>query len=134
MYLFDTDIITNIFKKKPAAGLIDRLAALERQAQHVSTITIAEIVYGAHKSSRVQHHLRNLEEILLPAVNILPFDGKAAWVCGGLRARMEKEGTPLALADLEIAATAIANDLTLVSGNTRHFARIAELRLENWLD
>ena len=47
---------------------------------------------------------------------------------------MEKEGTPLALADLEIAAITIANELTLVSGNTRHFARIEGLKLENWLD
>lgn len=133
MYLFDTDIITNIFKKSPAPLLLERLAGTAKNAQHISTITISEIVYGAWKSSKPQHHLRNLEEILLPAVNIVGFDAKAAYVCGSLRARLEREGTPLALADLEIAAIAIANDLTLISGNLRHFERVRELKVENWL-
>ncbi|MFZ5763255.1 MAG: type II toxin-antitoxin system VapC family toxin [Thermodesulfobacteriota bacterium] len=133
MYLFDTDIITNIFKKHPAPGLLARLAAIPRGQQHISTITIAEIVYGACKSDRPAHHLRNLQEILLPAVNILGFDSKAAFVCGRLRAELEKTGTPLALADLEIAAIALANQLVLVTGNTRHFGRIPNLTVENWL-
>jgi len=133
MYLFDTDIITHIFKQRPSGSLLKRLASVPRQEQHISTVTIAEIVYGAFKSSRPQHHLRNLEEVLLPAVNIVGFDARAAYICGDLRARLERAGTPLALADLEIAAIAIANDLTLISGNSRHFSRIPSLRLENWL-
>lgn len=121
-------------KKRPAAGLIERLAALPRQAQHISTITISEIVYGAWKSGRPQHHVRNLEEVLLPAITILSFDSKAAYLCGMLRHNLEASGTPLALADLEIAAIAMANDLTLLSGNVRHFSRVPGLRLENWLE
>ena len=134
MYLFDTDIITNIFKKKPSAKLLKKLAKTDRRDQFISTITISEIVYGAWKSDQPRHHLDNLEKILLPAVNILGFDSKAAYVCGNLRARLEKAGTPLALADLEIAAIAIANELTLVSGNLGHFSRIKGLKLENWLE
>mgnify|MGYP000968925410 CR=1 FL=1 len=133
MYLFDTDIITNVFKKEPSAFLLHRLAETPRNDQHISAVTISEIVYGAWKSGRPRHHLDNLEKILLPAVNILPFDAKAAYVCGGLRASLERSGTPLALADLEIAAIAMANDLTLVTGNVRHFSRIEDLRVENWL-
>lgn len=133
MYLFDTDIITNIFKKQPNPGLLSRLADIPRNQQHISTVTISEIVYGACKSDRPAHHLRNLQEILLPAVNLLGFDSKAAFVCGRVRAEQEKAGTPLPLADLEIAAIALANKLVLVTGNTRHFVRIPELTVENWL-
>lgn len=133
MYLFDTDIITHVFKKRPSEKLLAKLADIPQQAQHISTITISEIVYGAWKSSEPRRHLDNLEMVLLPAVNIVGFDAKAAYVCGGLRARLEKAGTPLALADLEIASIAIANGLILVSGNLRHFTRIDELQLENWL-
>lgn len=133
MYLFDTDIITNIFKKKPSTKLLEKLAGTARRDQFISTITISEIVYGAWKSDHAQRHLDNLEKILLPSVNILGFDSKAAYVCGNLRAGLEKAGTPLALADLEIAAIAIANELTLVSGNLDHFSRIKGLKLENWL-
>jgi tRNA(fMet)-specific endonuclease VapC len=133
MYLFDTDIITNIFKKKPSAKLLKKLTNTPRKQQFISTITISEIVYGAWKSSKPQYHLDNLECVLLPSVNVLGLDSKAAYVCGSLRAGLEKNGTPLALADLEIAAIAMSNGMTLVSGNTGHFSRIEGLQLENWL-
>jgi tRNA(fMet)-specific endonuclease VapC len=113
--------------------LLNKQSALPRQKQFISTITITEIVYGARKSNRAEFHLTNLEKILLPAVNIAVFDSKAAYVFGRLRAELEKKGTPFDLADLEIAAITISRDFTLVTGNTRHFDRIEELRLENWL-
>lgn len=69
MYLFDTDVITNIFKPSPSEMLIGKLSRLGQQDQYISTITIFEIVYGAAKSDRTDYHLRNLEEILLPSVN-----------------------------------------------------------------
>jgi tRNA(fMet)-specific endonuclease VapC len=133
MYLFDTDIITNIFKKQPFSGLLTRLADTPRKQQYISTVTISEIVYGAYKSDRPEYHLSNLQNVLLPAVNILGFDSKAAYACGRIRAELETSGTPLALADLEIAAISLANQLVLVTGNTRHFSRISGLIVENWL-
>ena len=133
MYLFDTDILTNIVKPRPSANLLARLQNIPQEQQFVSTITISEIVYGAMKSQRPDYHLKMLEEVLLPAVNIIGFDAKAAYVCGRLRAQMEKLGTPLALADLEIAGIAIANDFILVTHNLRHFGRIEQLNCESWI-
>ena len=133
MFLFDTDIITNILKKNPSERLLKQLAPIPVLEQYISTITVSEIVYGAVKSNRPEYHLENLEKVLLPSVNVVGFDSKAAYVCGRLRAELEKKGTPLDLADLEIAAIAIAGEFTLVTGNTKHFSRIIELRVENWL-
>ncbi len=133
MYLFDTDTITNIVKSQPSPTLIQRLGKTTKNQQYISTITISEIVYGAEKSNRPDFHLNNLETILLPAVNIIGFDSKAAYVCGRIRAQLEKRSTPLDLADLEIASIAIANDLILVSNNLRHFKRVPLLQYENWL-
>lgn len=133
MFLFDTDIITNVLKKTPSHALLQKLDGLPRTRQYISTITISEIVYGAFKSNRPEYHLNNLEHILLPSVNVVGFDAKAACMCGRLRAELEKKGQSLDLADLEIASIAIAGDFTLVTGNTRHFGRIDALRVENWL-
>jgi len=133
MYLFDTDVISHLFKKIPPPALLARLALIPARDQYISTITIAEIVYGACKSERPDFHLANLEKILLPTVNVVVFDSKAAYLCGRLRAHLEGAGTPLAFADLEIAAIAITHDLTLISGNLRHFSRIPGLRVENWI-
>ena len=133
MFLFDTDTITNIVKPRPSVNLIQRLEQISKTQQFVSTITISEIVYGAEKSQRPEYHLNNLETILMPAVNIVGFDTKAAYVCGRIRADLEKKGTPLDLADLEIASIAISNDLILITNNIRHFKRVPFLKFENWL-
>ncbi len=133
MFLFDTDIITNILKKHPSPCLLQRLAGVPMHEQFISTITVSEIVYGAAKSDRPEYHLSNLENILLPSVNVVGFDSKAAYVCGQLRAELEKKGMPLDLADLAIAAISIAGEFILVTGNTKHFQRIDTLRVENWL-
>jgi tRNA(fMet)-specific endonuclease VapC len=133
MFLFDTDTITNIVKPRPSQNLLAKLANVSKNQQYISTITISEIVYGAEKSQRSEHHLNNLETILFPAVNIVGFDAKAAYVCGRIRAELENRGTPLDLADLEIASIAIANNLTLITNNVRYFERVPLLQFENWL-
>lgn len=133
MYLFDTDIITNLIKPRPSPDLIARLNQIPQEQQFISTITIYEIVYGALKSQRPDYHLKMLEHVLLPAVTIVGFDSKAAYACGKIRAELEKKGTPLALADMQIAGIAIANDFLLITHNLRHFTRIPKLRCESWL-
>ncbi|MBL0715235.1 MAG: PIN domain-containing protein [Desulfosarcina sp.] len=133
MYLFDTDVISNIFKPHPSELLLGKLGRLEQRDQYISTITIKEIVYGAVKSDRTEYHLRNLEELLLPSVNIASFDTKAAFICGHLRAALERQGRTLSLADMEIAAIAMANNFTLITGNIKHFERVKGLKLDNWL-
>ncbi len=133
MFLFDTDIITNVLKRKPSKRLLKKLTAVPNSEQFISTITISEIVYGAAKSDRPEFHLHNLETILLPSVNVVGFDSKAAYICGQLRVELEKKGTPLDLADLENVAICIAGNFKLITGNSKHFARINALRYENWL-
>ena len=133
MFLFDTDVITNLLKPRPSSVLIRRLDKLERKNQYISTITISEIVYGAINSDRPEYHLNNLEQVLLPAVNIAGFDTKAAYVCGRLRAVLEKQGKPVSICDLETAAIAMSRGFTLVTGNTKHFERIDGLTLSNWM-
>lgn len=133
MYLFDTDVLTNILKKKPSPFLIKRLGQISPNDQFISAITVAEIVYCAHKSHRPEYHLKNLEKQLLPLVSVLSFDIEAAYLAGKIRARLEKAGTRLAWADIQIAAITMVNNLTLISGNVGHFERIPHLRIENWL-
>ena len=134
MYLFDTDTITNIFKKKPSGKLLQKLQAVDPSDQHISTITISEIVYGAYKSPRPDYHMDNLQQVLLPAVNIVGFDSRAAYICGRLRAQLEQKGKTISFADLQIGAIAMANELILISGNIKHFKRIPGLSVENWLN
>ena len=133
MYLFDTDTIANILKPAPSHRLQGRLREVPAEQQFISTITVYEIVYGAYKSTRIDHHLRNLKELLLPQVTIVDFDSEAAYVCGALRVELERSGMPLPLADLQVASIAVTNQLVLITGNVGHFQRIPGLPVENWL-
>ncbi len=132
MYCFDTDVLSATIRRDPSLPLIRRLAQVPPTDQFTTAITTGELLYGAARrdSKRLNEQIRDL---LRGALTILPFDEAAAEVYGPLRARLESDGEPLAEPDLRIAAIALSRDLTLVTGNSRHFDRIRELTVENWL-
>jgi len=74
-----------------------------------------------------------MSRVLQTAGPVLAFDVRAAEFYGELRARLEGVGRRLDEPDLRIASIVLAHDFTLVSGNMKHFSRIPELRIENWL-
>lgn len=133
MFLFDTDILSNILKKDPSPSVLKKLAAIPAKEQFTTMITVGEMVYGAYRSKRPDYFLEKLAQLVWPNVNIIPFDEISAYTYGKLRAELEKKGTPLREADLRIASIALAHSLTLVTGNTKHFSKIPELKIENWL-
>ncbi len=134
MYLFDTDTITNILKKNPSKKLIDKIYGINRKDQFISTITVGEIIYGAFKSRDPAYHMEQLKKVLLPLVNVLSFGSGAAFYYGKIRAELEKQGEIISSMDLQVASIAIANDLKLITGNTRHFKRIKILQIEDWIN
>ncbi|MBS3965077.1 MAG: type II toxin-antitoxin system VapC family toxin [Methylomonas sp.] len=91
----------------------------------------AELYFGAYKSSRQQQNLQLLSN-LFQQFQSLAFDGHAAQTFGQLRAHLHRQGQPIGPYDLQIAAIALANDLTLVTHNRREFGRIDGLRLTDW--
>ncbi len=133
MYLFDTDALSHVLKRAPSPAFLARLASVAPDEQHTSAITVGEMVYGAYRSDRRDQLLQALEERVLPNVRVLPFDERAAKTYGRLRAELEQAGTPLSEPDMRIAAIALTNELTLVTGNVRHFSRVPELAIEDWL-
>lgn len=133
-YLFDTDTLSNLVKRTPSRVLLDRIAATPTGYQATTAINLGELIYGAVRLGPGGLPLRErIERDLLANLTILPFDASAARRDGVLRAELERQGTPLAEADLRIAAIALAHGRILVTGNTRHFGRITGLVTENWL-
>lgn len=133
MFCFDTDILSAVMRRDPPLHLIRRLAEVPPRQQFTTAITVGEMLYGAAKRGDPQLEQR-VRDLIFGAQAVLPFDEPAAEVYGSLRAALERQGRPLAEPDLRIAATALSRDLTLVSGNVRHFARVPGLRRENWLE
>ncbi len=133
MYCFDTDILSAVVRREPPLHLIRRLAQVPAEDQFTTSITLSELLYGASKrgSADLAGRVRSL---VLGAAAVLPFDVRSAGVYGPLRARLEAEGRRLDEPDLRIASIALSRRLTLVSGNVRHFARVPDLPVENWLE
>lgn len=132
MYCFDTDILSAVLRRSPPLPLIRRLARIPPREQFTTAVTLGELLYGALRKGSPQL-LARVRDVVLLAQQVLPFDDLAAESYGPLRARLESEGQPLAEPDLRIAAIALSRDLTLVTGNVRHFERVPNLRVENWL-
>ena len=97
----------------------------------VSSVTAAELHYGAERSSRPEQNLQALGAFLLP-LEALAFGAEAAAAYGRVRAALEKAGTPIGPLDTLIAAHAVSLGVTLVTNNTREFSRVPGLEIEDW--
>ena len=137
MYLFDTDILSALAKKRRPAGLISRLASTPATAQFTTALNVAEIYFGIHRLGS-EHGagaalLEFFEGQVFPRLTILPFETDDARAYGRLKASLERKGRPRFEPDLQIAAIALRHRLTVVTANVRHFEGIPGLRIENWL-
>ncbi len=132
-YLFDTDAVSEVLKKRPSPAYLRWLQTVSREAQYTSSVSVGELYKGAYRSAAAEKHLKNITEQVLPRLTVLPYDMATAVIFGRVSAELEKQGTPLADADLQIAATAVQHGLELVTGNLKHFSRIGDLTINSIL-
>ncbi|MCI0694679.1 type II toxin-antitoxin system VapC family toxin [candidate division KSB1 bacterium] len=129
-YLLDTNTCIKYLNGK-SENIRQRLEGSQPQDIVLCSVVKAELFYGAMKSANPQKNLAKLQPFVSRFVSFF-FDDVAAEVYGRIRADLEKLGTPIGPNDLLIAAISVANDVTLVTHNTREFSRVAGLKLEDW--
>jgi tRNA(fMet)-specific endonuclease VapC len=129
-FLLDTNICIYVIKRRPES-LLERFNS---NASHLamSSITLAELLHGAEKSSNPQRTLAVVEDFC-SRLDVLEYGVKAAQHYGQIRTALERRGTPIGVNDLHIAAHARSEGLTLVSNNLREFERVEGLLLDNWV-
>lgn len=130
MYLLDSNACIGILTGR-SRDLIHRLRQVSQTKIALCSIVKAELVFGARKSRDVAANARTLRRFFAPFPSY-PFDDRCAEVYGSLRAELERSGSPIGGNDLLIAATAVANDLVLVTHNQREFSQVVGLELEDW--
>ncbi len=137
MYLFDSDVLSQLAKKRRPEILMTKLAGTPLAAQFTSAVNVAEIYYGIFRMKDQENDRRRLleffEGLVFPRLTILPFDEESAQTYARLKSELERNGRPRFEPDLQIAAIALRNRLTVITGNVRHFAGIPRLKVENWL-
>ena len=128
-YALDTNTLIYFFKGR---GEVARsLLATAPADVMIPAVVVFEIETGIAKSTEPDKRKEQLAE-LLDTVSVLPFDVDAARKAAGIRARLERQGTPIGPVDTLIAGTALAYNTTLVMHNTAEFQRIPELQLVDW--
>ena len=130
-YMLDTNICIYIIKHQPE-NAIRKFMEHDPDDICISAITYAELSYGVEKS-KAREKNRIALTALLSEIQIVPFDDLAAQVYGVVRADLQKKGTPIGPLDTLIAAHAKALNLTLVTSNTKEFARVEGLALDDWV-
>jgi tRNA(fMet)-specific endonuclease VapC len=128
VYMLDTDIAS--FAMRGYGNVSVRLVERKPAEICISALTLAELRHGADLRS---HKLHKLIDSFLTGVAVAPFDASAAARYGKVSSVLVKQGTPIGSFDALIAAHALALDVTLVTNNTKHFGRVAGLRLDNWV-
>ena len=129
-YMLDTNIISDMVKNPQ--GKAAHRARLEQDKLCTSIIVAAELRYGCAKKGSAPL-LRKVEEILRE-IAILAFDVPSDENYGSIRSELETRGQSIGSNDLLIAAHACSMDLTLVTANLREFARVPNMKIENWLE
>lgn len=131
-YMLDTNMCIYIIKKNPKS-VFEKFMTLKISDVCISSITLAELMYGAEKSQHVQKNKIALEEFITP-LEIVRFDENAASHYGIIRASLEKKGTPIGSLDMMIAAHAKSIHAILVTNNKKEFSRVNQLQIEDWVD
>lgn len=126
-HMLDTNIVSHLFKKHP--GVVARMASLTPKELFISSITEAELRYGAEKKE--SGGLKAAILTFLKTITICDWDSEAAATYGELRAAMEKKGKVMGDLDQLIAAHTISRGTTVVT-NDRAFGMVQELTVEDW--
>ena len=128
-YLLDADTVS--YALRGQGQVASRVLEHPPSNICISSITLAELRFGAEakKSQKLRRAIRSF----VKDVAVLPFDEAAAEKFAEVAADLAERGTPIGVFDTLVAAQALSLGLTVVTNNTRHFSRVAGLKVENWL-
>lgn len=131
-YLLDTNI-ASYYLRRSSAGLEERVnRGLLQQTVALSVLTRAELRFG-QAGMAADDRRRSLIDHFLLQLPTLPWTHQAADRYGLLKDAHRRNGTPVGELDTQIAAHALAEGLTLVTHNTRHFDQVPGLQIEDWM-
>lgn len=132
-YLLGTNAVIALLRNEPAI-LRKRLRRVvsRGEAVAISSIVLFELWYGVARSARRRENTERVRVFLSGGIAVHPFAEEDAVAAGDLRASLEALGTPMGPYDLLIAAQALRSNATLVTANIEEFARVPELRWQDW--
>ena len=132
-YLLDTNILSELVKKRPSGNFIKRLKSEPPKSLYTSTICLFELRFGSALREDSEKFWSKIEDEIISRILVLPFDEKEAYLSADIQAYLQRTDQKIGLEDIFIAATALIHKCILVTANTRHYTRIKDLNIENWI-
>ena len=129
-YMLDTNICIFAIREK-SPDIAEKILEAADEGICISSITLAELIYGVQKSRFRDQNAKALIRFMT-LISVLNFNQDAADEYGRIRTDLESRGIPIGSLDTLIAAHAAAEDLVLVTHNTKEFRRVDGLKVENW--
>lgn len=129
-YLLDTSTCVAIFRGD--RNVAAKMNKAGKDKCFLSPIVVAELLYGAYRSNRVEENLKQTKDFIT-MVPVLPFESSLD-VFAKERARLWKAGNKIEDFDLLIGSAAKAAELTVVTHNAKHFSHIENLKIEDWVE
>ncbi len=111
-------------------SLKEKFRKIKKGNRFISEITLAELKFGVKNSQSQKKNQETLDNFLI-GIQILPIINSLD-IYAEEKARLRKQGRPIDDFDLLIGASAIANNMILVTNNESHFQRITNITIENW--
>lgn len=133
MYLLDTDTVSSLIKPKASTHIKTHLAEVADDDLAISVITLMELYLGFYLSGQPESVRQFIEDWVLPSISVIDLDPAQAQQAAEIQSFLRQKGRVLDWLDVMIAACALTYGCVLVTGNTRHFQRIPDLIIENWL-
>lgn len=131
MYLLDTNICIFLIKNK-FPHLTKKILSSKSKNLFLSSVSIAEMEYGASKSQNREKNRQALLDFCADFENVLDFTTEDAEAYGLIRAYLEKQGNIIGPYDMQIASQAMTRNLTVVTNNYDEFVRIPWIKVEDW--
>jgi tRNA(fMet)-specific endonuclease VapC len=129
-YLLDTNVCVDYLNGR-YPSVTERIRRSSPADLSISSIVVAELRYGADRSSSRHRNHRRLD-VLTAEITCVDFDLEAASTYGKVRAALEAGGSPIGANDMLIAAHALSLGVVLVTDNLREFERVEGLEIESW--
>jgi tRNA(fMet)-specific endonuclease VapC len=130
-YLLDTD--TLIFWLKGNQQIENKACLFGLDKLRYLIISYAELYFGAYNSQHIERNLQTIE-VIKQKLQLVEFNEKSAQIFGKIKANLKQQGNIILDADIMIASIALSHELILVTNNSKHFNRIPNLQLENWIE
>lgn len=132
MYVLDTSVLSELIKRHPNEGFLQRLHQHPPETLFTTSICVMELRYGASLRTDREAFWQHIRKEILSRVHVLGLGPAEALIAADLLVHLKRVGRPLGLQDVLIGAIAHGHGYTVVTHNVKHFQSLPDVKIEDW--